>query len=134
MTLYLASEIARIYEMAGKCEMALTFSGRIKRTYHNESWPMIVRSILEISIRCAKNLALRETAVECPVEMLSEWMTRRDSTGSVFDRDSTILRGEETWAKNSDRPSMLRIPLDMDQIHGFLNCNVQFRKARPCSK
>ncbi|KAI8848602.1 hypothetical protein BC829DRAFT_393920, partial [Chytridium lagenaria] len=41
MTLYLASEIAH----------GITFFGRIKRTYRNENWPEIVRSILEISVR-----------------------------------------------------------------------------------
>ncbi|KAJ3205854.1 hypothetical protein HDU67_008582, partial [Dinochytrium kinnereticum] len=130
MTLYLASEIARIYETSGKHEMALTFFGRIKRTYRNENWPLIVRSILEISIRCAKSLAQRETVVECLVEMLSEWMTfDHKARAAVLHELMGILKAEEKWAGSIPRPSMLRVPVDMDQIHGFLSCSVQFRKV-----
>ncbi|KAJ3101625.1 hypothetical protein HDU97_001238 [Phlyctochytrium planicorne] len=130
MTLYLASEIARIYEASGKHEMSLTFFGRIKRTYRNENWPVIVRSILDISIRCAKRLSQRETVVECLVEKLSEWLTAEQSERiEVLNEVLEVLRGDETWATSVPRPSMLRVPMEMDQIHGFLKCSVQFRKV-----
>ncbi|KAJ3191020.1 hypothetical protein HK101_008161 [Irineochytrium annulatum] len=131
MTLYLASEIARTYEASGRHEMALTFFGRIKRTYRNENWPSIVRSILAMSVRCGKALGLRETVVECLVEMMGERMTA-DATERlrIWEEVMEVLKGEEKgWGSSVPRPDRLRVVVDMDSINGFLGCGVQFRKA-----
>jgi hypothetical protein len=130
MTLFLASEIARVYQFSGKHEMALKFFERIGRTYRKENWPAVIKSLLTQSVECGKVLGRRENVVEFLVELLSERITSHDKERAmVLDELMAVLNGEETWGRDVPRAPRLKISVDMDQINSFLGCSVQFKKA-----
>ncbi|CAG8557135.1 1723_t:CDS:10 [Racocetra persica] len=72
MTLYLASEIAGTYFEAGKYDMALKFFERIAKTYRKEDWHTILESILNWSLKCAKESGTLDNVVEYLIELLSD--------------------------------------------------------------
>ncbi|KAI8814094.1 Gryzun, putative trafficking through golgi-domain-containing protein [Cladochytrium replicatum] len=78
MTLYLAAEIARIYQESGKQEMAYKFFERIAKTYRKESWPAILTAVVASSLICAKRLGMWDAVVESLVELLSERLVDDD--------------------------------------------------------
>ncbi|KAI9100994.1 Gryzun, putative trafficking through golgi-domain-containing protein [Phlyctochytrium arcticum] len=125
MTLFLAAEIARVYEQSGKYEMALKFFERIGKTYRKEHWDFVLKDVLHWSVRCAKALGRWDVVVECLVELLSERMGDTDpeiaalTVKELFE----ILAGEGPHMTKG-----LRVTVDMDQLDGFLNCQVQLKK------
>ncbi|TPX72790.1 hypothetical protein SpCBS45565_g00138 [Spizellomyces sp. 'palustris'] len=127
MTLFLASEIARVYEQSGKYEMALKFFERIGKTYRKEHWPNVLKDVLKWSVQCARTLGRWDVVVECLVELMSERMAGgadgNAEQEAVVQELMTILRGD-----GQDMTKGLRVAVDMDQIDGFLQCNVQFKK------
>ncbi|KAJ3037737.1 hypothetical protein HDV00_001387, partial [Rhizophlyctis rosea] len=143
MTLYLASEIARVYEESGKFEMSLKFFERIGKTYRKEGWVVVLRSILVWSVRCARSLGIWGGVVEGFVELLSERMTvgvgeRREVLEALF----MVLRGEDPGGLGVDvgdggravqsvetKPVNVRASVDMDQINRFITCGVQLKKG-----
>ncbi|CAG8556735.1 2174_t:CDS:10, partial [Cetraspora pellucida] len=72
MTLYLASEIAGTYVEARKYDMALKFFERIAKTYRKEDWHTILESILNWSLKCAKESGTWDNVVEYLIELLSD--------------------------------------------------------------
>ena len=140
MTLYLASEIARVYEESGKYEMALKFFERIGKTYRKENWPAVLRSILTWSVRCARMLGLWQTVVESYVELLSERMTMDEKDREeVLQALLMVLSGEDPGILGADvgeaivpvdaKPVAVKTSVDMDQINKFINCGVQLKKG-----
>ncbi|CAG8514102.1 18433_t:CDS:10 [Dentiscutata erythropus] len=71
MTLYLASEIAGAYFEAKKYDMALKFYERIAKKYRKEDWHTILESILNWSLKCAKESGTWDNVVEYLIELLS---------------------------------------------------------------
>ncbi|KAI8917170.1 Gryzun, putative trafficking through golgi-domain-containing protein [Powellomyces hirtus] len=128
MTLFLASEIARVYEQSGKYEMALKFFERIGKTYRKEHWPSVLRDVLRSSAQCARTLGRWETVAECLVELLNERMSKPGPDGeserkAVLQELLSVIRGEGSNPSNG-----IKVIVDMDQLEGFLLCTVQFRK------
>ncbi|KAJ1548867.1 hypothetical protein HK405_013674 [Cladochytrium tenue] len=124
MTLFLASEIARIYDASGRHEMALKFFERIAKTYRKENWPAILSSVLTSSVRCAELLDRRTPAVESLFELLSDKITPDLAQRQVlWDRLMVLLR------QPGADPSSTKISIDMDSVSSFLQCGVQFKKA-----
>ncbi|KAI8910083.1 Foie gras liver health family 1-domain-containing protein [Entophlyctis helioformis] len=130
LTLYLASDIARVYEEGGKYDMALKFFERIGKTYRKESWFSVLGSINRIMIKCAQQLGLHQTRLECLVELLCEQLTPDAEellgilSGSGGDVPSDAIAA---LAGGVPLPSELSVQLDMDQLAAFVECGVQFR-------
>ncbi|KAJ3023675.1 hypothetical protein HKX48_001899 [Thoreauomyces humboldtii] len=118
MTLFLASEIARVYEASGKHEMALKFYERIAKTYRKEHWPSVLKDVLRESKECARVLSRWDVVAECLVELLGERM------GTIEERQEVLteLMGVVSSGEG------IKVAVDMDQLDGFLQCSVQFRK------
>ncbi|KAI9362023.1 Gryzun, putative trafficking through golgi-domain-containing protein [Zopfochytrium polystomum] len=126
MTLFLASDIARMYETSGKQEMALKFFERIGKTYRKENWPAILHSILSSIVRCAEVLGRKATAVESLFELLSERITpQREDREALWDK----LLGLLSQAP-SPPPSGRgwKVTIDADSVNSILEVGVQFRK------
>ncbi|KAJ3175049.1 hypothetical protein HDU87_006445 [Geranomyces variabilis] len=129
MTLFLASEIARVYEQSGKYEMALKFFERIGKTYRKERWPAVLKDVLRWSSRCAWTLGRWDVVAECLVELLGERMATPGSDGDA-EREQVLreLLDVISGSVDGDGGQGLKLAIDMDQIDGFLQCSVQFRK------
>ncbi|KAI8820769.1 Gryzun, putative trafficking through golgi-domain-containing protein [Fimicolochytrium jonesii] len=127
MTLFLASEIARVYEMSGKYDMALKFFERIGKTYRKDQWPSILKDVLRRTAQCARTLGRWEIVAECLIELLSDRISTPGPAGAsereaVLQELFSVLQQGETLGKSN------RVAVDMDQIESFLRCTVQFRK------
>ncbi|KAI8364823.1 Gryzun, putative trafficking through golgi-domain-containing protein [Choanephora cucurbitarum] len=123
MTLYLAAEIAGTYYETGKFEMAVKFFERIGKTYRKEKWYMVLTSILRWSLRCAKELASWERAIECLIELMSDDLPmadnkRNDTQKELFD----ILASPDKSPKEKKH-----LVIQMDQINAFFSCQVQMK-------
>ncbi|KAJ3416366.1 hypothetical protein HDV05_001934 [Chytridiales sp. JEL 0842] len=130
MTLFLASEIARVYHNSGKHEMALKFFDRIGRTYRKENWPAVIKFLLSQSVLCGKVLGRREGVIECLVELLSDRITtEKAEKAQVLEELLTVLHGQESWGRDVPRAPKIRVTMDMDQLYSFVSCQVQFKKA-----
>ncbi|KAJ3029995.1 UNVERIFIED_CONTAM: hypothetical protein HDU68_010458 [Siphonaria sp. JEL0065] len=124
MTLFLASEIARIYESGGRFDMALKFFERISKTYRKENWPAVLGVILGLSVGCAKRVEGRVgSVVEGLVELVSEHITPgKEERETIWNEFIAVLTGGPIV---TDRFTTV---VDMDRINGFVGCGVQFRK------
>ncbi|KAG0750066.1 hypothetical protein G6F16_001788 [Rhizopus arrhizus] len=125
MTLYLAAEIAGTYYETGKYDMAIKFFERIGKTYRKEKWSMVLTSILRWSLRCAKELASWEKAIECLVELMSDELPMTESKRNDIQRELLdMLAGNSQTAANIERSPLM---IHMDQITSFLSCHVQIK-------
>lgn len=125
MSLYIASEIARIYEQNGKFDMALKFFIRIAKTYRKEGWFLMLADINRRMIRCAKELRLNETLLECMIELLNEKLVPDDvARHKAFD---SFLEVIHSGLFADSHPEVTEFDVDMDQVLSFLQCSVQFR-------
>ncbi|KAJ3312349.1 hypothetical protein HDV04_003242 [Boothiomyces sp. JEL0838] len=70
LTLYIASEIARIYSESHQYDLSIKFYDRISKTYRKELWFGLLGHILFQTYRCARNINDSKTMVECAVESL----------------------------------------------------------------
>ncbi|KAK5673417.1 hypothetical protein QVD99_000865 [Batrachochytrium dendrobatidis] len=131
MTLYLASDIARVYEEGKKYDMALKFFDRIGKTYRKEGWFTILASINRWMIKCALQLQLHAVALESIVELLSHQLTPLVSDRqAIFLEIQTILQGNVSQATSLGPDGVLDVQLDMDQLTSFLQCNVQLKTSQ----
>ncbi|KAI9203606.1 Gryzun, putative trafficking through golgi-domain-containing protein [Polychytrium aggregatum] len=133
ITLFLAAEIARVYERNSQYEMALKFYERIGKTYRKEKWNFILKSILESTVRCASELALWDIVLDALVELMSESVLPHENGRiDVLNQLLTVLNygslipGSPTGA----HPDVsIRKIVDMDQMNAFIQCSVQFKKT-----
>ncbi|KAI9017652.1 Gryzun, putative trafficking through golgi-domain-containing protein [Gaertneriomyces semiglobifer] len=126
MTLYLASEIARVYQQSGRHEMALKFFQRIGKTYRKEYWSSVLQDILQWSIHCAESLDRWDVVIESLVELMSDRMA---SLVEQSDREAVVRRLLTVLATPSPTTAQsLMVTLDMDQIDPFLHCSVEVKK------
>ncbi|TPX36615.1 hypothetical protein SmJEL517_g01153 [Synchytrium microbalum] len=124
-TLFLASEIARLYETSGKLEMALRFYERIGRTYRKEGWPTVLASVLNGQARCAKALNMWDSFVECSIELLTERMNLNSNDRlSTLEDILSALRGDSATAG-----TVIKANVEMDIIEPFMHCHIQFKKS-----
>ncbi|KAJ1558908.1 hypothetical protein HK096_006580 [Nowakowskiella sp. JEL0078] len=148
-TLFIASEIARIYEESGKYDMAFKFFERIAKTYRKENWASLLVSVLESSIRSAKLMGMWNSVVEALVETLSEKLTpypddRSNRWIEILDILSTkrpvivAPQALQQTPESSPRHSLaltsavadqFQVNVNMDHITSFLTCTVQFQKS-----
>ncbi|KAI8610738.1 Gryzun, putative trafficking through golgi-domain-containing protein [Chytriomyces sp. MP71] len=128
MTLFLAAEIARVYESSGKCDMALRFFERISKTYRKENWPSVLGTLLALSVACAKRLGRWNHVVECLVEMTSAHITPEESARrAIWEELVAVLKGGPR--RGLVVVDKLSVNIDMDRMNAFLVCGVQFLKA-----
>nr|KAJ3420603.1 hypothetical protein HK105_005483 [Polyrhizophydium stewartii] len=131
MTLFLASDIARVYEEGGRFDMALKFFDRIGKTYRREHWFAILASVNRWTIKCAQQLGLHSVVLEALVELLSPKVSP-----SIQDRQHVLseiqaILGSGTACPSLPRPAArLHAQIDMDQISGFIQCGVQFKSPQ----
>lgn len=126
MTLFLASEIARIYQANLQYDMALKFYDRISKSYRKECWYDLLSSICTRLFDCAVQVHNVQRQLECQVEMIhpvlavaSNYMAAAKETekaASIYPTLSTLV-------------STLSSPahVDMNQLVSFLDCDVQFQ-------
>ncbi|ORY47827.1 hypothetical protein BCR33DRAFT_764198 [Rhizoclosmatium globosum] len=117
MTLFLAAEIARVYESAGKSEMALKFFERIGKTYRKENWPSVLAVILGLSVGCARKIGRVGAVVEGLVELLRTSCCGLARAYECFERCSWFYSVEKSVTV-----------IDVDKVNGFMGCSVQFFK------
>ncbi|KAJ3268791.1 hypothetical protein HDV01_002277 [Terramyces sp. JEL0728] len=70
MTLFIASEIARIYSDSHQYDLSIKFYDRISKTYRKELWFGLLGHILAQTYKCARNINDTKTMAECAVELL----------------------------------------------------------------
>ncbi|KAH9246015.1 hypothetical protein BASA81_016477 [Batrachochytrium salamandrivorans] len=127
-TLYLASDIARIYEESGKYDMALEFFERISKTYRKELWFSILASVNRWMIKCAHQLGLHSVVIGSIVELLSPKLTPSPGDRQrVLTEIQEILSGKGPAMAPSSSEERVDVKLDMDQMTSFLQCDAQFR-------
>ncbi|KAJ3383004.1 hypothetical protein HDU84_003911 [Entophlyctis sp. JEL0112] len=129
MTLFLAAEIARIYEASGKSEMALKFFERIAKTYRKEKWNFaIVASILRHSVACARRLERWTSVVEALIELVSEDVVDDlDQRNNAWEEVLDVLSAENTCNRTISTERLL-VNVDMDKINSFLEVSAGFEK------
>ncbi|KAJ3122014.1 hypothetical protein HK098_003169 [Nowakowskiella sp. JEL0407] len=144
-TLFIASDIARIYESSAKHDMAFKFFDRIGKTYRKENWTGVLASVLESSIRCATSLGIWSCVIESLVELTSEELTSQPE--SRIEKWNEIVKimstkyavintapGSSVSPRNSvtlaaSHSQILNVSVNMDQINSFIGCTVQFKKS-----
>ncbi|KAJ3076299.1 hypothetical protein HDU98_004598 [Podochytrium sp. JEL0797] len=126
MTLFLAAEIARAYQDAGRRDMALKFFERIARTYRKERWGGVLAAVVGWMKECAMEGGEWGVGVECLVELVSEEVTggekERVQVWEELMRVLSVGRG----VGGGERALAV---VEMDKVTSFLNCNVQWRHA-----
>jgi hypothetical protein len=71
MTIFLASEIARIYQQNSEYEMALKFYERISITYRKEKWYTLLADILKRIKDCAFNIKNYKLFLSATLELIN---------------------------------------------------------------
>ncbi|KAJ3218890.1 hypothetical protein HK099_004896 [Clydaea vesicula] len=151
-SLYLAGEIARLYYLGGKFDMALKFFDRINKTYRKDRWFYILKHILRETILCASKLGVFNVVIESLLELLGlgedvvdellflldgkdlnerqllqkngiEKLPSMDSSMDLF----TPVQGREKVYFNSFDPENTSVEIDMNTINSFVDCSFQFK-------
>ncbi|KAJ3393816.1 hypothetical protein HDU92_007453 [Lobulomyces angularis] len=151
-SLYLAGEIARLYYLGGKFDMALKFFDRINKTYRKDRWFYILKHILRETILCASKLGVFNVVIESLLELLGlgedvvdellflldgkdlnerqllqkngiEKLPSMDSSMDLF----TPVQGREKVYFNSFDPENTSVEIDMNTINSFIDCSFQFK-------
>jgi hypothetical protein len=119
LPLFLASEIARVYQEIQQYEMALKFYDKISKSYRKESWFTLLAVICHRMKKCAFNTANLHVQLECLVELLHPTITPDPNTcATVMQEMITLLGG---------RPIGLPTPvIDMNTITSFFSCDFCF--------
>eukprot|EP00842_Homolaphlyctis_polyrhiza_P001983 jgi/Hompol1/2786/HPOL_000378-RA len=118
-TIFLASDIARMYTEGGKFDMAFKFFDRISKTYRKECWFTILASINRWMMKCAHQLGLPKTAFECLVELLCEKLTPLCADRVQVLSDLLAMLDGRT-IPSPQAGSRLDVQLDMDTLTSFL--------------
>lgn len=125
ISLYLASEIARINTLIHRPEHALKLFLRISKTYRKQGWTTILVAHLRQLIALSWQTRDLETLVRASIELLD------------FDADLTNLnRVSGTDWKYAERSGVVydaykfsggvNVDVDMDGIYGFIKCSIEF--------
>ncbi|KAJ2998032.1 hypothetical protein HDV02_004943 [Globomyces sp. JEL0801] len=117
MTLYLASEIARVYQESNQFDMALKFYDRIAKTYRKESWYSLLSTISNRMRYCASQLKYRQVEAECLIELLHPSVTPSS------DDLTRLIRELQMFENDTEVP----IEIDMDAFSQFFTCDFQFK-------
>ncbi|KAI9347023.1 Foie gras liver health family 1-domain-containing protein [Obelidium mucronatum] len=130
MTLFLAAEIARVYESSGRHEMALKFFERISKTYRKENWPAVLGVILAKTVECARKVEGRvASVVEGLVELCSEHITSgKEERETVWQELVAVLQGPPGGGGGGHPHDRFSTVVEMDKINAFMGCGVQFKK------
>ncbi|TPX39922.1 hypothetical protein SeMB42_g06184 [Synchytrium endobioticum] len=128
-TLFIASEIGRLYETSGKLELALRFYERIGRSYRKEGWPTVLSNVLRGQARCAKALNMWDMFVESSIELMSERMSSDPAARASALDDVMALLNVQSLGSTMDSIPRINARLEMDIIETFLNCSIQFKNA-----
>ncbi|KAI8355688.1 Gryzun, putative trafficking through golgi-domain-containing protein [Blakeslea trispora] len=126
MTLYLAAEIAGTYYETGKFEMAVKFFERIGKTYRKEKWHMVLTSILRWSLRCAKELASWDRAIECLIELMSDDLPMADNKRNDVQKELLDILASSDKSPEEHK----HLVVQMDQINTFLSCQAQIKQQK----
>ncbi|KAJ1927583.1 hypothetical protein IWQ60_002802 [Tieghemiomyces parasiticus] len=148
-TLYMASEIAETYFEAGNYAMAAKFFERIAKTYRREQWSAILTSTLRWSLHCAIETDSWAGVIRLLVELMAPNVTTSPEEGAEYqaelqrvldrpavqvpastpqdDGEKDTKRDGSAAAASAGEPPVV---VDMNAIHPFVTCHVQFRCAR----
>ena len=158
-SLYIAVEIAKIYQEAGKFEMALRFYNRIAKTYRKDKWDVILSSLLKSSVECAISLGLMDVVVEGLVELIAlspnylvrvgyytrlmdiiggkietvngSWTKKVHRQRSIVDSIGIMTPMDESATGSPSVGSVgpVNVNVNMDGIFSFITCTVQFQQV-----
>ncbi|KAF0525068.1 Gryzun, putative trafficking through golgi-domain-containing protein [Gigaspora margarita] len=125
MTLYLASEIAGAHYEAENYVMALKFYERIAKKYRKEGWHTILESILNCSLKCAKESGTWDNVVEYLIELLSDRFHMSEQKRIEIQNKlmNVIFKTEISSLVN-----FRQVVIDMNEINSFSTCYVQFKE------
>lgn len=113
MTLYLASDIARIYMKAQKHDLSLRFFERIVKSYRKEGWSVIFNLVISEMIECAKKIGHWDVAVGGLIELCTD--VGEELAASRWPELKALLWSPEQFQAKSAKD----IVIDMDQINTF---------------
>ncbi|KAI8915996.1 Gryzun, putative trafficking through golgi-domain-containing protein, partial [Gorgonomyces haynaldii] len=117
MTLYMASEIARVYQQDGKHEIAYKFYERIGRSYRKEGWYSLLALISKRMAECSKQLGNTKQYLEALLEQIH-------IKTFISQENLNVLQSELAQISQQD------ISLDMSNLLSFLDVRVQFEKQQ----
>ena len=115
MTLFIASEIARVYQQSQQFDTALKFYDRISKNYRKESWFGLLLEICKRTKECAIALQNNQVLLNATIEMLHPEIS--------IDSASDTLRELLEYSGRS-------IEIDMDQLSSFMSCEFQFQNTQ----
>lgn len=114
MTLFVASEIARVYQQDNRNEVALRFYERIAKTYRKDGWNDLLTCICSRMVQCATQLDQPQVIFESLIEQLATCPASK--VGPVHEQ--LITSAADFNGK---------IEINMDQIASFLTCDTAFK-------
>jgi len=130
MTLYLARNIAKMYEEMNNYEIALKFYDRISKTYRNENWNVLLTDILKLIVKCSKETHSYQILIESLVELLSGDMALEFSERiEIQDELLGLISGTIPFQMNEDPLNNRNIHIKLNNINSFVSCKVKFNKS-----
>ncbi|ORX82554.1 hypothetical protein BCR32DRAFT_267562 [Anaeromyces robustus] len=130
MTLYLARNIAKMYEEKNNYEIALKFYDRISKTYRNENWNVLLTDILKLIVKCSKETHSYQILIESLVELLSGDMGLEFSERiEIQDELLGLISGSIPFQMNEDPLNNRNIHIKLNNINSFVSCKVKFNKS-----
>lgn len=129
MTLYLARNIAKMYEEKNNYEIALKFYDRISKTYRNENWNALLTDILKSIVKCSKETHSYQILIESLVELLSGDMALEFSERIEIQEELLgLISGTIPFQMNEDPLNNRNIHIKLNNINSFVTCKVKFNK------
>jgi len=130
MTLYLARNIAKMYEEKNNYEIALKFYDRISKTYRNENWSILLTDILKLMVKCSKETHSYQILIESLVELLSGELALEFSERiEIQDELLGLISGTIPFQMNEDPLNNRNIHIKLNNIYPFVSCKVKFNKC-----
>lgn len=112
INVFIASEIAMIYETSGKFDIALKFYERISKSYRKDGWLNLLASVCRRMFNCALKCGNSQVVMDSTLEQLA--ISRAENVNLIHDNINGISYGAE---------------VAMDQITSFITCSIQFDVA-----
>ncbi len=120
MTLFIAFDIARIYQLTSQFELAIKFYERIGKTLRKEGWLELLGDVCSRLLECGENVGDVKGQIESLVELIYPQL--------VIDSSYTTA----TYAKLIQKANSLTnsLEVDMSQILSFLLVDFVFKRSQ----
>jgi hypothetical protein len=121
MSLFLASEIARVYQDTNQHELALKYYDKVASTYRNEKWFGLLGNIRQRMKSCALTTGNAQLVIDSLVELMHPQLS------TSTDQREIVLADLSTFLSSSAASSA---DVNMNSLTSFLQCDFCFQSQQ----